>query len=90
MKYHEAIELLEIELEKAKKKHIWTDKMDVVHRASFVAEESGELTQAANDHMYADGNHIEAMKLEAAQTAAVAIRFLMNVEKIGGMRDVGR
>lgn len=81
MKYNEATDLMFIELEKAIEKHKWPT--DIIHAAAVVGEESGELTQAANDHIYESGDNIEAMKLEAAQTAAVAIRFLMNLEKTG-------
>lgn len=80
MKYHEVLELVAIELCHAELKHDWPT--DIIHAAAVVGEESGELTQAANDHIYESGNHIEAMKLEAAQTAAAAIRFLMNLEKL--------
>jgi hypothetical protein len=53
---------------------------DVVHAAAIVAEESGELTQAALDFYYWRSESIEFMKREAVQTAATAIRFLYALE----------
>jgi len=79
MKFKDAIELVYSELEKAKKKHEWP--IDIVHAAAVVGEEAGELLQAALDQIYDAGNNIENMRIEAAQTAAVAIRFLLHLEK---------
>jgi hypothetical protein len=50
---------------------------DPVVAAAVVAEESGELIRAALQYRNEDGK-ITAMKKEAIQTAAMAIRFLMN------------
>jgi hypothetical protein len=74
---------IETELTKAKDKYPWWP-MDAIHAASIVSEESGELTQAANDHVFDEMNHhgkdtIRRMKKEAIQTAAMAIRFLENM-----------
>lgn len=52
----------------------WPD--DMVHGAAIVAEESGELTQAALNHYYhkKDESHIY---IEATHTACTAIRTLV-------------
>jgi hypothetical protein len=60
--------------------------IDPIHAAAICAEESGELVQAALDHSYKELNHkgvntLERMKTEAIQTAAMAVRFLRNIEK---------
>lgn len=56
----------------------WPD--DLVRCAAFVAEEAGELIKAANE--YDDGTgSINEMREEAVQTAAMAIRFLLNLEE---------
>jgi hypothetical protein len=54
---------------------------DPVHAAAVVAEEAGELVKAALDYSYGkDGGGPERdMRIEAIQTAAMAIRFLMGV-----------
>ncbi len=76
MTYAEAIELVYRELERAREKfpHWPTDP---IHAAAIVAEEAGELVKAALDYTYLEGTH-EDMDKEAAQTAAMGIRFLMN------------
>jgi hypothetical protein len=53
---------------------------DVVHAAAIVSEEAGELVRAANNVYYADsvGNR-EDLHREAVQTAAMAVRFLMEI-----------
>lgn len=77
MKNDEVINLVFSELEKAEQKHPgWPD--DKIHAAAIVAEEAGELVQASIDHVYKE-NNIEKMKHEAAQTAAMGIRFLLNI-----------
>ena len=67
------------ELIKAKKKYPdWPD--DMVHQAAIVSEESGELIRAVLNHVYHDGS-IEDVRNEAIQTAAMAIRFLENLNE---------
>jgi len=46
---------------------------------SILTEELGELATAANDFVDGDGN-VYQMKAEATHVAAVAIRFLLNLE----------
>lgn len=47
---------------------------DLVHRSAVVAEEAGELVRASLMHHYERG-HIEELRKEAIQTAAMAIKF---------------
>ncbi len=70
-----ALDLILSELGKAEEKHPeWPE--DMIHAAAVVAEKSGELVQASLDHHYFKGNPA-AMRREAAQVGAVAIRFLI-------------
>jgi len=59
----------------------WPD--DVVHAAGIVTEESGELMQAALDYYYGREKSIDKMKKEATQTAAMGLRFLINIIRDG-------
>ena len=52
---------------------------DVIHQAAIVAEEAGELVQAANDHVY-KAPCPDRLRTEAVQLGAMAIRFLINLE----------
>jgi hypothetical protein len=57
---------------------------DSIHAAGIVVEESGELMQACLDHAYEAMNHAgkdteRRMRQEAVQTAAMALRFLVNL-----------
>ena len=52
---------------------------DVVHMTAIMAEEAGEAIQAANDVAHADGS-LDQLRLELAQTAAMCIRCLVNLE----------
>lgn len=71
-----AISLVREEIETAVKK--WPKwPTDPVHAAAVVAEESGELVQAALQFSYEQGER-EAMGREAIQVAAMAIRFLVS------------
>lgn len=78
------LQLIDKELESAKTRYPWWPS-DPVHAGAIVAEEAGELTQATLDHVYAHLNHngkdtVARMRKEAVQTAAMAIRFLENME----------
>ena len=81
----EVLQVIEAELESAKTRYPWWPT-DVIHAGAIVAEEAGELTQATLDHGYAHLNHngadtVARMRKEAIQTAAMAIRFLENIDK---------
>lgn len=82
--FDEAILLIKQELSRAEKIHpVWPD--DKIHAAAVVSEESGELIQSALDFTYSHGNlkkrndAYKNMKVEAIQTGAMAIRFLINM-----------
>lgn len=57
----------------------WPD--DIVHAAAIVAEEAGELLQVANNvrWQHKDGGSVAKLRKEAIQTAAMAVRFLLNL-----------
>ncbi len=68
-------------LRKAEAKHPgWP--MDPIHAAAIVGEEAGELTRAALQYHY-EGVDSDPMLQEAAETAAMAIRFLINARLHG-------
>ena len=52
---------------------------DVIHMVAIMAEEAGEAVQAANDVVYSDAS-LEPLRQELAQTAAMCIRCLVNLE----------
>lgn len=54
---------------------------DPVHAASIVSEEVGELTKAVNEYTY-EGGSFENITKEAVQSAAMALRFLFNMESL--------
>ncbi|ELW8946908.1 hypothetical protein SIN34_002144 [Yersinia enterocolitica] len=53
---------------------------DVLHAVSILTEESGELMKAAIEYHYNNGD-IEAVREEAVQTGAMALRVLMNIDQ---------
>jgi hypothetical protein len=70
----QAVELILAELARARKKHPkWP--ADKIHQAAIVAEEAGELVQAALDARYSNGSQSD-IDTEAVHTAATAIRLL--------------
>lgn len=72
------------ELERAERKFPgWP--ADAIHAAAVVGEEAGELTRAALQFTY-EGGSADGMIKEAIQTAAMAVRFLLNAEELRGMR----
>ena len=77
----EVIDLVFRELGAAEVKHPgWP--VDPVHAAAILGEEAGELLQAALDFTYQGGNfELGRMKKEAAQCAAMGIRFLMGFDR---------
>lgn len=76
-----AIDMIFDELEAAEKKHPdWPD--DVVYASAILNEEAGELTQACLDmHFQPSMENYERVLKEAAQTGAMAIRFLAHALK---------
>ena len=80
-KYHWVFLSIMAHLNEAAEKHPENKEIyDPIHAASFVAEEAGELVQAANDIIYDNGNVSDAIE-EAFQTCAVAVRFILGREK---------
>lgn len=59
---------------------VWSN--DAVHAASILTEEAGEVAQAANDFNELGGRDCAraAMRAEAVQTGAMALRFLLNLD----------
>lgn len=71
-------EAIEKELELARLHHPnWY--ADPIHASAVIAEESGELTQAALQFTYEKGNSSDMLN-EAIQVAAMAIRFIENFD----------
>ena len=67
------------ELSRAKGK--WPDwPIDPVHAVAVLAEESGELVQAALDYCYSGGD-IDRIRDEAIQCGAMAVRVLEGLER---------
>ena len=52
---------------------------DIIHMTAIMMEEAGEAMQAANDVVHADAS-LEPLRTELAQTAAMCIRCLVNLE----------
>jgi hypothetical protein len=84
MEYEKVITMIQEELCRAITKHpSWPT--DMIHGAAVVCEEAGELIQATYDYEYkeADSAQLRQRALEeAVQVGAMAIRFLMNFEKM--------
>lgn len=70
---------IEYELHRATAKFpTWPD--DPIHAAAVVAEESGELVRAVLQATYEPGKaDMEDVAVEAVQTAAMAVRFLLSM-----------
>jgi len=78
MTKEEAIELILDELRKAEKKHPgWP--VNVVYRAAILCEEAGEVVKEALDVSFGVGS-MEKLKVELAQTGAMAIRNLIHLD----------
>jgi len=54
--------------------------VDIIHQGAIVAEESGELIQAINNHVH-DGLPCSPIEKELIDLAAVTIRMLMNYRR---------
>lgn len=76
-----ATQMLLHELERAERKFPMFPT-DPIHAAAVVAEEAGELVQASIDATYNtrpdDAELFDNMMVEAIQTGAMALRFLIN------------
>lgn len=82
----EILEAVVKELGEAMAKHpLWP--VNVVHGAAIVGEQAGELVRAALHEAYGLDNG-PALRQEAIQTAAMAIRFLLNLGEMLGMPSV--
>ena len=78
MRGERAWDLIFAELKKAEDKFPgWPD--DPVHGAAILAEEAGELVKASLDFYYGRHDGTDQMEKEAAQTGAMAIRFLVGL-----------
>lgn len=76
----EAVEILIAALRKAEEKFPgWPD--DPVHGSAIVAEESGELSQAALDYFYGRYPLRDRMLKEASHTGATALRMIISILK---------
>lgn len=72
------IQLIFDELRAAEKKHPgWPE--DKIHAVGIIIEEAGESMQAAIDLVYNNGD-IDHLKKELAQTGAMCIRALIDLE----------
>lgn len=77
MTREEAIEILNIALDEANKKHPeWY--YDIIHCAAVMNEEAGEAIRAALNYTYENAS-LEDFICEVAQTGAMAIKILINV-----------
>jgi len=54
---------------------------DPIHAAAVLAEEVGELQKACLQWTYEGGN-LDNVTVEAVQSAAMALRFLFNIESL--------
>lgn len=78
MTHEKVISLIFEELKAAENKHpFWP--ADLIHAVGILTEETGEAMKEAIDITYA-GKPTEGLKKELAQTGAMAIRALLNLE----------
>lgn len=78
MNSEKAVNMIFNELRKAELKHPdWPE--DKIHAVAIMIEEAGESMQAAIDLVYAGGD-VNHLKKELAQTGAMCIRNLINME----------
>ncbi len=85
MKIEKVLEMVFAECSRAEKIHpVWP--RNHIHQAAICAEEAGELLQASLNHDEKKGTK-QAMITEAVHAAAVAIRFLKNIEEENRKND---
>jgi hypothetical protein len=78
MKLETALALVMVECDRAEKLHsVWP--WDHIHQAAIIAEEAGECLQTALNHREGKDSK-QPMITEAVHTAAMALRFLKNIE----------
>lgn len=78
LKCEKALKLVGNELERACEKHPgWP--ADPIHQVAIMVEEAGESMQAALQMVYEGGNIVD-LKKELAQTGAMCLRCLINLE----------
>jgi len=77
----EALDLINFEVTRASGKFpSW--QTDGIHAASVLAEEAGEVVKEANQMAYEPHKtSLNKIKEEAIQTGAMAVRFLMSLNK---------
>lgn len=81
MRLEEVYNEIGIELNRAVSKFP-TWPTDAIHASSIVQEEAGELATEVNQLTYEKSkSSLEKVKAEAIQTAAMAIRFLMSIDR---------
>ena len=79
MKLETVIGLVMAEIDRAEKIHpVWPKNH--VHQVAILCEESGEALKACLDYDEGKGSKRQ-MIIEAVHTAAMAIRFLKNIEE---------
>ena len=77
MKIETALSLILCELARAEKLHpVWPNNL--IHAGMITVEENGELVQAILNHNEHKGSK-EHIITEAVHTAAMALRFLKNI-----------
>lgn len=69
------------ELESALEKHPEYPE-DPIHQVSIITEETGELTRAALQSVYEEGDP-DSLRLESIQIGAMVLRFLINYTSEG-------
>lgn len=77
MNNSEITELIQLELQKAVKKHpVWP--ADIIHAIAILVEEAGEALKAALEFVYEDGKP-DALIKELLHTGAMVYRCLTNI-----------
>lgn len=71
------IDAIFTELGRAQRLHpVWPT--DLIHAAAILAEESGEVVKAANNHIH-HGGSLDEVRTELVQTGAMVLRMLINL-----------
>jgi len=76
--FTDVIGMIQVELNKAIKKHpVWPK--DTIYAVANMAEEAGECVKAANDLVQQHIGSIEELRTELAHCGAMCVRALMNL-----------